>query len=593
MPGLAVGWEYLTGYAVATSPTGRDRAEWPPHPGRVFMAMAAAYFETGEDPAEGEALRWLETMGDPDLHLPPREQVFERSAVTVYVPVNDKPGPAKMTLQCLPSITRSKQPRTFPRVWVGHDPCFMYWSRVAAMDEHRSALDRLCSKVTRVGHSSSLVRMWVSDEASLEYSANERLVADDQLAETQARSIAVGTLGMLAERFNGPARNRYLQLSERLDGLKTERKTVKGGGSRERKAAIDTEMSAVRNELATINPRPPLRPSLGLWSGYRRSSPVVSREHLKLGQLDPELLVLTQIDGPQLSLDSTLTATQALRGAIIKHVHRVFCGCDRWTDKIPSPSEAAECYSKIPAWVSGHQADGQPLRDGGGHIAYIPLPFVGREHADGHLLGAGLVFPRTVDRRERGRVLGNLLLDETGQPRPVELTLGRLGVWAIAKRDWSDSRLTVRPETWTAHPDGTDAWASVTPVVLDRFPKTDRVKSRGGWTDEVAEIIVDSCTRMGLPRPRKIDLDTTSWHRGSLRAVTKHRVLRGHGDATIGGGTPMGDGFLPFPAKGTKGHRPQVHVWLRFSEPVVGPVLLGAGRYLGYGLFKPWKADSQ
>jgi len=53
MPGLTIGWQYLTGYAVATDPSSRDRAEWPPHPARVFMALAAAWFETGEDPDEG------------------------------------------------------------------------------------------------------------------------------------------------------------------------------------------------------------------------------------------------------------------------------------------------------------------------------------------------------------------------------------------------------------------------------------------------------------------------------------------------------------------------------------------------------------
>ena len=67
MASLTIAWEYLTGYAVATDPSTRDRAEWPPHPARVFMALAAAWFETeppGADDenrdewtAEGAALR--------------------------------------------------------------------------------------------------------------------------------------------------------------------------------------------------------------------------------------------------------------------------------------------------------------------------------------------------------------------------------------------------------------------------------------------------------------------------------------------------------------------------------------------------------
>ena len=52
---LRIGWEYLTGYSVATDPSTRDRAEWPPHPARVFMALAAAWFETEPVGADDEA----------------------------------------------------------------------------------------------------------------------------------------------------------------------------------------------------------------------------------------------------------------------------------------------------------------------------------------------------------------------------------------------------------------------------------------------------------------------------------------------------------------------------------------------------------
>ncbi len=76
MPGLTIGWEYLTGYYVATNSAKRDRAEWPPHPGRVFMALAAAWFETGEDADEGHALRWLESLDDPQLLLPDDSLIY-------------------------------------------------------------------------------------------------------------------------------------------------------------------------------------------------------------------------------------------------------------------------------------------------------------------------------------------------------------------------------------------------------------------------------------------------------------------------------------------------------------------------------------
>lgn len=570
MPGLTIGWEYLTGYAVATDPSSRDRAEWPPHPGRVFMAMAAAWFETGEDGAEGDALRWMESLGDPDLRLPPRELVAERSNVTFYVPVNDKAGPATATLQSAPAITRSKQPRTFPRVYVGNTPCIMHWPEADGVDEHRGALDRLCGKVTRIGHSSSLVRMWVAEFVGPDDSHGEHLIPDDRLADQQARSISIGLLEMLVERFGENSRSKRAGVNEQIDALKASKKAVKGKGAKERKVEVDAEIELLEKQLLGIASRPPIRPTLGLWSGYRRVDGVPVKLDARSTHFDTDLLVLTHVDGPPLPVVSTLAVTQALRGAVMKH-----CG-----------------FQPVPQWVSGHQADGSACEDHAGHLACIPLPFVGHTHADGHLLGVGLAFPRSVDRRERGRVMGPLLMNNDGQPREVDLKLGRLGVWTVKKRDWSEPRDTLQPETWTAHPNGAKIWATVTPAVLDRFPKTDRVKDRARWTEEVAAIIAEACSRIGLPEPVSIGIDTTCFHRGGPRAMGKRRPLRGH-RGTEGSDAALSDGFPFYPAKGTNASRPQVHVRLEFAGAVVGPMLLGAGRYLGYGLCKPVNGSTE
>src|SRR6266487_1437313 len=112
---LAFGVRYLNGFVAACEPDARSRAEWPPHPGRVFMALAAAHFETGDDPAERAALEWLEEhceMHPPHIYAPPH---VERPVVTHYVPVNDKPGPSKAPLQSVSGLTRPRQPRTFAR----------------------------------------------------------------------------------------------------------------------------------------------------------------------------------------------------------------------------------------------------------------------------------------------------------------------------------------------------------------------------------------------------------------------------------------------------------------------------------------------
>jgi len=44
------GIRYLMGWAMAAADGAKkERAEWPPHPDRIFMALAAAWFETGQD----------------------------------------------------------------------------------------------------------------------------------------------------------------------------------------------------------------------------------------------------------------------------------------------------------------------------------------------------------------------------------------------------------------------------------------------------------------------------------------------------------------------------------------------------------------
>ncbi len=463
MKGLTIGWEYLTGYAVATDPGDRQRVECPPHPARVFMALAAAWFETGEDSDEQKALEWLESLDDqPELRLPSRGAEFERSRVTVYVPVNDKAGPAAATLQSAPAMTRSKQPRSFPRIWVGSEPCHLHWPSASGEKRLRDALDRLCGKVTRIGHSSSLVRMWVDDSEESTGKTSERWLPDAGLAEVQVRQTSRGMLDMLADRYGAATRRRHAELTDRIASLKAEKKAITGKGAKDRKAAMDDAIDDLAQELVITIARPPVRPVIGLWSGYQRTNDNRVESDARHTHFDTDLLVLKHVAGPRLPVVSTLFVTQTLRSTLMN-------GRD------------------VPAWVSGHQPDGTPLRDEDGHLAVIPLPSVGHKHADGHLLGVGLVFPRNVGRQERGQMLGSLLLEKNGEAKQIELKLGGLGVWTVKKRHWSDGAYALQPETWTEQPKGCDnTWASVTPVVLDRFPqarppeRTGRLERRGG-----------------------------------------------------------------------------------------------------------------
>ena len=374
-------------------------------------------------------------------------------------------------------------------------------------------------------------------------------------------------LAMLTDRYGEAPRQRRAELTERIASLQAEKKAAKVKGAKDREAAIDETIDDLTQERAITIARSPVRPSIGVWSGYRRADAKPVESCVCHTHFDTDLVLLKHVAGPRLPVVSTLGVTRALRETIMSQ----------------------SGVQPVPSWVSGHEANGDPVRDDNGHLATIPLPFVGHEHADGHLLGVGLVFPRHIGRRERGQVLGPVLLDGNGQTKLIELTLGGLGVWSVEKRHWSERARALQPETWTAHPMGADTWASVTPVVLDRFPKQDRVNKRAEWSAEVAEIIREACGRIGLPKPIAVDIDTTSWHVGSPRSVAKRRRLRDQKLTEPNRDATLGDGFPRYPAKRQNACRPQVHAWLRFDEPVLGPILLGAGRYRGYGLFKPWR----
>lgn len=487
---LAMGIRYLTGYAVATDVSNRIAAEWPPHPARIFMAMVAAHFETGQDANERAALEWLERQDPPAMYVPVGEA---REVVTHYVPVNDTSNPVKnskalVPLQNIP-IGRDRQPRQFPRTHLQDDTAYLVWRDAAPGVGCLSALERVCGKVIRIGHSSSLVQMWVPahdpPSATIEPALN---------GVYRLRVPVEGTLDYLAAQYSS-------------------------GGSLAR------------------------RPSISTWQPYqhRRGSPPLS-DDLQSDSFDSEIMVLAIDEGSVVGLETTWRFLTALRNVILST-------CD-----------------PVPEWISGHRPDRSPSLEP--HLAFVPLPFVGHPHADGHLMGVGLAFPRSIPPHERGQALRKMLYDDRGLTRSVKVRLGSLGEWTLVRERRDTPPLTLQAESWTA---ASDTWTTVTPIVLDRHPKVDRVKDRERWSREIAGIIAESCERQGLPAPVAVDVDKTSWSLGAPRAIPGN-----------GGGYPL------MPVKEGQSARQQTHAWLRFDRKISGPLILGAGRYRGYGLCKPW-----
>lgn len=221
-----------------------------------------------------------------------------------------------------------------------------------------------------------------------------------------------------------------------------------------------------------------------------------------------------------------------------------------------------------PEVISGHGSSGEPSRTS--HLACVPLMDVGWEHSNGALLGFALVMPRTLPGPQRSVVVSAVAsfapFHEGGEPIAT-VQLRREQRWRV-QRSALPSRASLRPGRWCAT---ANVWGSVTPVLLDRFPdKDDPV--------EIAQTIALSCKNIGLSDLVEIELH-------------KYSPVNGAPDAYPARGNASRPDWS-FPAGSSLAARPRRHVVLRFASPVRGPVLIGAGRYRGFGLCLPLRTST-
>ncbi len=464
---IAIGIEYLNGVAVATHPADYREAEWPPHPARLFMALAASFFETRDNSMETayrerEALEWLEALPSPEIVAP---RGSSRGVVKHFVPVND--------LKTKDVIPRRRQERFFPATVLGDESSVWFvWAEAAPTTPIRAALERLTQRLVRVGHSSSFVRACLAD-------------------------------------VPGKAQDRW---------------TPSDGGSLRLRVSHPGLLSNLE-ELHALGERP----STGKWQGYELWRGTVSAPDPVPSVFDPRIVILRLREGPNLGLTFTLRLTDALRSAVMSNAP-----------------------ATLPEFLSGHGSDGGPSRRP--HAAFLPLAFVDGEYADGHLMGLGIALPIRLSAEERMICLRALASRLSSSEQPlIRLNLGRLGVWEMKVDSDEDPPRNLRPSLYTRR---CTTWASVTPVVLDRFAEEER---------EQEEIIATGCERIGLPSPIEVHVSRFS----QFRSV------------------PPAWEFPPLTTGKRQDRRYHVHVALRFAQPVCGPVLIGAGRYRGYGLCKP------
>jgi CRISPR-associated protein Csb2 len=286
-----------------------------------------------------------------------------------------------------------------------------------------------------------------------------------------------------------------------------------------------------RLERLELHYRNGLRPPAAAFQPYRCGAlPVEAAD--QAGVFDE--MVVYRLAGPTtLEIETTLKLTDALRAATLRRAQEVAAG--------------------VPELLSGHDAAGHPSAVP--HAAYVALPFASdtEPHADGHILGLAVVLPRGITGAERRQAMRALV----GLEYLTVPGIGRLGLERVTPV--ATVPYNLRPTTWSRP---SRRWASVTPVLLERFPKS--------GSQSMEAILERGCTYVGLPRPIEV-------------VAERHSPLYG---------VEPSFRFVVRRPRGLPKARLHTHVQLTFAEPVHGPVLLGAGRYFGLGLFRPLREGS-
>lgn len=578
---FAIAVELLCERYTATYFNDRSEPEWPPHPARLFSAMTAAWADADEpSPVERDALEWLERQPPPAVTCSPGHR---RAVVTHFVPVNDPTaltrnvsrnfGLIEQSRQMVSETERDGNERALQRARAALAKA----EAKALTDGHRVGRPTGAESATVVvavrevlpenrGKQGRTYPTVIPENAIFWFSWPDAVPSETHLSALDQVLAKVGRLG-----------HSSTLVSCRPATSAPSPTWVPGGGQAGKRLRVPKSGLIERLEAAfeTHQGREP-RALPAAMVGYRRSegrppalpTPLLGGDWFILG-----------FRGRPLPSASVLDIARATRKALLKHSDMVM------------------------PFISGHQPSAE---DGGQptppldrpHLAIVPLPSAGHRYNDGSIRGVALVLPSHCRDEERlaveqavrawaraGFELG--LPSKSGSP--VRRVLEDLGV-DRARSDrpkWLDSDMPAHRRTMTrgywCRP--ARRWLTVTPIALDRFPGQLRVTNQPARDRAYAEAeasIARACALTGLPADPAVTIRLDA----PLTGLPAAPAGRGH----------CHDGwYRQFPGYVTGNGAPRicVHAEIEFSEPVRGPVLIGAGRYFGYGLCLPTDQRSE
>jgi CRISPR-associated protein Csb2 len=580
---LALHVALLTDRYAATRYNDRTRAEWPPHPARVYSALVEA-LHAGRDrdadavaPEEARALDELATWGPPQILS---AGASARRVMTHYVPVNDTDqvggsfGKAEAKLAEAEAALASSM-----ELLAGADGTTRKKAETAVENaagtrkKARAVLAASIQAATQPGsrggtpEGANKLLPWnrgrqprtfpaaVPEHPEITYLWPDAGPSEAVIAALTAVAERVVRLGhsssfvhvRVAASFTAhPDEPRSLRVPDD-DGEEVLR--VPGAGQR---LALDDAYARHAGDL-------PGRLMPGAFQRYRVVVPgQVVGATLRSGG---RWVAYRVAGGAHMPAHAAVPLAEAVRGAVIAHasepVHPLLCG---------------------------HAPDGPLLTE---HLAVIPLPFVGHPHADGVIRGFALSLPAAAPA-DADRALLIALSRWESSPSTLPMTDAmaaedtprvEVGVSPalrfLAERivDDAEALTTLQRARW-ARP--ASRWATVTPIALDgecspfNHPAgAERRKAHRTAEKIIRRAVVRMLTVMGGPAidPEAIRIELNF-------------------DSPLVGAAHLGRVGV-YQRAGHARPRRLVHAVISLPFAVRGPLLLGAGRHFGLGLCLP------
>lgn len=547
---LAVQVELLTGRYVASAYNDRSQVEWPPHPARLYSALVATWAETGAPEDEGAALDALADLPAPSLHAPEIQR--PRDASTYYVPVNDASG----------IRTYASNWQRMQEAWSERD--MLEVEREQAADpKEQNKLEKQVARLTRkIANEREKVASFKpgKGEGALELLPEGRTkqprhfpsVAPDTprftliWAEGTGMEQHLRALDNLLARVHRLGHSSSLVLLRRLKQAPEPNWVPHEEGS----TAVRWVESGQRQALAEYHDlhqgvEPRVMPAVTV--AYHRAEALREEAAASRSNLAGDFIVYERSGGPPVPITQSVPLAETIHRALVK---------------MAEPLPAGGVHSA----VSGRDTTGGVTRDP--HVLILPLPYVASRYADGGVMGVAFVVPQDVTEEGRLQILRSLgRWEKDGDPedRVIKVHRPQSNPLELRRILGTSDRFNLQPSTWCR---ASRTWITVTPIALDRNPKTlwaRSPKSARKGEKRAVETICKACERIGLPRPERLDLEQTPPLRGT---------------------EPVG-AHPAFPSRGRGPRRVLVHARLRFPESVRGPIALGAGRFRGTGLLRP------